>query len=633
MKAIIKGIIYKVVIVFCALHMAGMRASADDRNPLWNVQNQFSKEGFGLKGPVYSVSTKRMTPIIELGQVVRTDVHKQDSLIFDENGKIAKKISFTNEEKVSTYAHFPDSVEYSVLGKYGNPVRNTIAYRYDSSNRIIEVKCYEDGKLMTRRVFEYKPTGFETKYYYGKKEITYVKKGTDFAEAGGPFAVTGKLDKEGRVISMSKSVPFVANTTTYYSYNQNGDLFREGNKAIIGNNVVGTLRSNETGYRYEYVYDEYGNWTEKRTYKDGELLQAYESREIIYKSPEEILAEKKAEAEKIRLFEEDLQRKGEEYATKFAEDRKHVFKEFLVYRANKFIRDCAPVAGFTVVDDNYSFEFSDGVKANNVSFEAIDNWTNYNGCDNLISADMHIVLIPEYTPQGPKWYVVRYGNIADFDFNPNYSTDWVKLYREKFHSRNNVSDNDIENLWKNELYKLWRKSECASFEKNRYYLSAECANELVNAYEKGFVSPSASNKSKERISLADYKKFKEDEKRKNLCTTAFGACVFNNKLKPEADKIKKFTCDGSSYYFKKKDNTEIANQRFDTVLSGLDEVVYLSSDMTVALVIKRTYADYYLFIVELDGDNVKSINYISPKDAIKFAYPTSIKHKYNTGFS
>lgn len=637
MSACIKEFFYKLFRMFLICHFAVLNVSAENRNPLWNVQNNFTKEGGSLKGPVYSVLTKRMTPIVELGQVVRTDVTRLDSIVIDENGLIAKRINFRDKETVSTYVYFPDSIEYSVLGDYGNPKIKAVAYRRDSSGRIIEVKYYEDGKLNARRVFEYTPTGFETIYYSGKKEVAYEKKGNEFAEVGGSFPKSGKLDKEGRIISQTEAVPFVAKSTTYYTYNQNGDLVGKGNKTNLGNNVVGTLRSSESGYRYEYVYDSHGNWTEKRTYKDGTPSKEYIVREIIYKSPDEILAEKKAEAEKNRAFEEELQRNGEEYANKFVEDYcKQIFKERLVSYADNYLKYSVPIVEFSVSDDSYSFDMSDGTKISNVKFDKLGRRINYNGgWDNLISSDFHLVLIPEYTQQGPKWYVVNYGAVADFDFDPAHSTDWVKLYRAKYHSRNNVSKEDLEQLWKDELYRQWNDSKCRNIDERTYYLSKDsiCVNELVDAYDKGFVSPSSSNKENELKSLEKYKKFKEDEKRKNLCAIAYSACVFNDKNKPEAEKLKKFTCDESGYYFKKKDNNEIVNSKFDTELSGRDVQVYLSSDQIVALVLRRLYADYYLFIVELDGDNVKSVNYISPKDVMKFQFPTYVEHRYYTGYS
>lgn len=627
---IVEGL-YKMLFIFCICHFAISNVVAEDRNPLWDVQYQFVKEGYGLKGPVFSVTTKRMNPVVELGQVVSTNVIKLDSLVFDETGHIAKKCDFRDSPNVTTYVNFTDSIEYSVLGQYGNPECNAIAYKHDASGRIIEVKYYEEGKLKARRVFEYTPTGFESIYYRDKKEVAYARKGNEFAEVGGSFPKSGKLDKDGRIISQTASVPFVAKSTTFYTYNQNGDLVRKGNKTNLGNNVVGTLRSNESGYRYEYVYDNYGNWTEKRTYKDGKLQKEYEVREIVYKTSEEIIAEKKAELERNRLFEETLQRSGEEYATKFTEDYcRQIFKERLVSCADNYLRNSVPVVDFSVSDDRYSFDLSDGTKVSNVKFEKLDRRINYDGgWDNLISSDLHLVLIPEYTQHGPKWYIVNYGTIADFDFDPAHSTDWVKLYRDKYHSRNNVSDEDIKQLWKDELYRQWNDSKCCNIDKRTRYLSVDsiCVNELVDAYDKGFVSPNASNKEKEIESLEKYKKFKEDEKRKNLCAIAISACVFNDKNKPEADKLKKFTCDDSGYYFKKKNKNEIVNQKFDTMLSGGDADVYLSSDQSVAMVLKRAYLNFYLFIVELDGDNVKSVNY-SPIDIRKFQHPASVQHIY-----
>lgn len=658
MKAHIKYICYKVVIIFCIWLIAAPDTSAEKRNPLWNVQNQFSKEGYGLKGPVYSVTRTRKIPIVELGQVVRTAEKLLDSLVFDETGHITKKYDFVGKTNVITYEYCTDSiVEYSVQGQYGKPELYATVYKRDTSGRIIEVKSYEDGKLKARRVFEYTPTGYASKYYYGNKEVAYVKKGNEFADTGGSLPESGKLDNKGRVVSKTETLPSVFKATTYYTYNQNGDLVKEGSNAKLGNKVTGTLKKKETGKRYEYVYDKHGNWTEKRTYIDGELQNDYEVREIIYKSPEEILAEKEAELEKNRLFEEELQKKGEEFASKFVEDKKRRFKESLVYRADNFLKYSVPVKGFSVAYDEYSFEFSNGTKATDVRFEKVDGWEQYNGNDNLISSDLHIALVPEYTGQGPKWYVVKYGAIADYNFNPNDSTDWVKLYRDKFYSRNNIKDEDIEKLWNDELNRQWNTSKYNRMDERLYYLSRDsvCVNELVDAYEKGFASPPVANKKAERSSLESYKRFKaeerrraeelriaeerrkaeekrraENERRKKLCTIASMACSFGNNFKPKADKVKKFYRDENGYYFKKKDNSEIVVPLFDTQFAGGFGYVYLSSDQEVAVVSQQISRDVYLFVVELDGENVKSVNYIAPKDGKKFEYPTSIKYDLNS---
>ena len=63
--------------------------------------------------------------------------------------------------------------------------------------------------------------------------------------------------------------------------------------------------------------------------------------------------------------------------------------------------------------------------------------------------------------------------------------------------------------------------------------------------------------------------------------------------------------------------------------------VQKSTDQSVAMVYKQTYDGYFVFIIELDGDNVKSVNYfqLKGKDYDKFNFPERTKYNYQTGYT
>ena len=602
-----------IVLIFC-VHFSTTSIYADNRDPLWETQYEFNKKEYNLKGPVYSVSIKTLKPIIKLGEVVKTVTNTTDSLIFDEKGNIYKRFKKGAE---ITYSIEPDTVKYSILTQSGLPSVMSVTYKRDLSNNITEVRRYNNDNLYSRRVFQYTPTGFRSIYYHDEKEETYVKNGNSFKKSDDLRSTSGKFNKEGQVISM-KIDAILVESSTYYTYNQHGDIIRINDNAKLTNTII----QNDVGIRLEYVYDDHGNWIEKHRYKNGKLEDVYEKRDIIYKTPEEIINERKKENERIRLFEDELRKKGEELANAFMEKKRQFIKECLIASADNQTSASTPIANFSVTDDCYSFDLSNGEHIDGVRFEILDkrSYTN-EGFEDLISQDLRSVLVPKYdTREGPKWYIVRYNELVDFDFNPTDSIDWVQLYRDKYSIRNNVSDKDIQELYLDELNSQWKKSKYYSFDNYIYHNAHKlvCVNELVDAYDKGFISPSASNKRREADSLRAYKAYKEDEKRKYLCRIANSAADFYHD-KPVGNKLKKISSDQSGYYFKKKDNSEIINPIFDTSSSGgSTNWVFLSSDQSIAMVYKFTYDGSYVFIIELDGDNVKTVNYFPLKGNNRF---------------
>ncbi|MCM1336989.1 MAG: hypothetical protein NC187_00585 [Candidatus Amulumruptor caecigallinarius] len=623
-----------VILAICA------GANAYDKIPtLLDIQQKYTKKADNLNGPVYIVVTQSVTPVYEMGKKIRTDISTQDSTVFDENGYYQFKWEPMTRRH---YTVTPDSVTIShekrddVTSDHYYNKEYRLINEYDDKGRLVSHDTYVNGVLEKRQMFTYTATGYEGKYYLRDKRDpkNFEKNGNQFKYF--PYVYT--LNANGLPAKRVEYTPLLPiKVATYYKYDDKGNLINQWDETTARNILSGkTSKHNDKASRSTlvYVYDEHGNWIEKRSkYADGKINEAYTRRIITYKTPEEILAEKQAEQERIQLFERNLQKKGEEFAAKYAAEKKTRFKNHLVSSAALYIDKSKPIAAFTADADKYSFSFTDGESVRDIIFSLKD--TDRQGCDNMMSPDLHVVLVPQYTSQGPKWYVVKYDSTITFDFNPNDSTDWVKPYRDKFGNKENVSEDEIHRMWESKLDRLWKDSKAYlitqqySVDKN-----SVCVNEIVGAYERGFVSPSIANKERESKSLDDYRRYLEDEHRKKLCSIALLACTFNEKGKPEAEKIKQFSFDETGYHFKKKDKTELNGITFNTRMTHHPiphGTVYLSSDEAVAIVETFHQVERHIFVVELTGESVSSVNYLNPKETSNFVFPYALTHVYSEG--
>lgn len=588
----------------------------ENYDPLTYYQNKYKIEGNDLHGEVYSVTNLKMTPVYEFGSLVKTQSHAVDSLIFDENGNLYKKYEFDiYSPKVSTYVVRENSVSIDILTGHVKK-DSTILYEYDTTGRPSTILFKENDETCGRMVFRYTKNGYKSTYYKKNNDsTTVIREGDKFGYLEVMATMDGQLNAKGKPIKAIIKNPFFGEGTRVYTYNEHGDLLTVKSDGKLGNKLVGTRVKHESGTRYEYVYDEHGNWVERRKYVNGELKKEYIKRNIVYKSPAEILTIKKQEQEAIRIFEQNLQKKGEEYT----KDRKTQNIEYLwnnlLYSKRSLYTKLRgePVKRFEVNNDKYTFEFSDGHLLSDVIFT-----TKVTDSPGLLSSDMTVALLPIYTDDGPKWYVLKNEKLGEFISKSD--TDWVKIYRNKFPVEKNVSDKEIHELWEEELSSQFTQL----VNNDKDYVT----NELVNAYENGFISPSIADKKQEEESIEKYKIYKEHERRKNLCLLACSACTFNAKGEPEADKIKKIDINETGLSFKTKDNREFSNIKFNperlVERNGNYENTFLSVDQSLAIVSVRH--DMY-FIIEFEGDQIKSVNHTNPKDYIKIA--RSISYIFN----
>ena len=92
------------------------------------------------------------------------------------------------------------------------------------------------------------------------------------------------------------------------------------------------------------------------------------------------------------------------------------------------------------------------------------------------------------------------------------------------------------------------------------------------------------------------------------------------------EKLKEFEINGDAYTFTKKDKSVISNVHFNRKVCDLDYSYHnfglLSDDKKCALIIYRnSETQDFIYLVELDGDDITSINYIPYKKSNDFIIP------------
>ena len=391
---------------------------------------------------------------------------------------------------------------------------------------------------------------------------------------------------------------------------------------------------------YEYLYDEHGNWIGRNEYKtidgyfkkksDGEHGDGQWSmiRHISYKSPAEIkkINEERRAAE--TAYNDSLINAAKQYSYEFVTSKhteyinrlsaKGLIENKLPRRTSgfpSFSDAIKPIKSFKCEDGRYSFSFNDGFEVDSVTFTI--------ECGNEIYSDnAKYCLKWTSLEDGIVWIIARYKNGCSLDYTFDEAYDWKDVAQRYF-----APSKDKKDEWNTALSYIledyW----------NQKNIELECVNYIPEAYENGFKAPPAYSDGYkvEQTYFAQ----KNEKISKALCHAAFNACVFNNKSKPNAPKLKKFSCTDNKYTFVMNDKSEITDVTFDTELSGRDVMVTLSNDKKIALVIKRIYADYYIFVVKFENGDIKSINYISPKDARHFQHPQGkdLLHRYSTGYT
>lgn len=374
--------INKVRLYFYILGWVSLTASADNFVSRYQVENEFNRKGYNLKGNVLSVKETEVQGEMKFGEEVISGEKLKSTIYFDSNGRLYKK---TDPE--TTLYRWNGSNLIVISG--ADTLR--IEYVFNNNNELIEQNIGRH-EVVSKRKYKTIPGGYELTYYpepYSKGEIfrfvnNKVPEKTTFGQA------TNTYNLEGEIINYTyilKNEPGRKDSkeTKDYIYNSNGDLERIVEKSWINGLAKPPY---VTVTKWVYDYDDHGNWITKRKYKkqgNEELKPASHSwakREITYLSPEEIDSYYKNELtsrvnrrdsliearqkEIKKLYEDRLKEKIEQGIYLFA-DRNRPY-----YGSHVAEFRCQPINKASKYEDKYSFVFPDGTEVNNVYFKKID---------------------------------------------------------------------------------------------------------------------------------------------------------------------------------------------------------------------------------------------------------------------
>lgn len=541
-----------------------------------NLENEFTQKGKELKGNVFSVVRKRVTP--------HNEKELLDSIIFSKEGNILKVYRnpsiFSIEKGMFLYTITPDSVIKKGRIMWSDDIVMIEIVR-DSNNRIKEYKKYKkDGSLFSKIIFNYTADGYDGEYWpYHENKITFSLKGNvlTFKQSG----LSGKyvLNKNNKPIKLTW-------TNSFWGFGPKDEYWKYDNHGNV-------LEDPENIGKIEYQYDSVGNWISKKQYKADGRVHSLEIREITYMNPVEWENYEKEQIEAQNLLNQEILNKASEKTS-----------EFIVYKLEDFLYDLdrnqslqrsgLEIKNFDIKSDLYAFTFPDGTRVDNIKFDRKDIGSN---SEKFISENNSIVLYSNFSSDdGLNWYVMKF----DSEFDPMPKVDWVAEYKKTFAEEiifGNYEDNfeERENEFYNDiLYEQWEEfcnanNSPMGFKGTMY--------KIENPYENGFESPSIADKAKEKELLETWRAQKEFDDRLDQI---FKLLKTEGK---EIAKIKKFKVDDRGSYssvrvysFKLKDNIDHNEITFNSI--GADKRL-LGSKHNNKL---RGFLDRNKILISEDGD-------------------------------
>lgn len=237
---------------------------------------------------------------------------------YDENLNLLEKVYYVHEELNERYCYEYDQSNRVVGGSvYMKTFQQEYSFenQYNDAGEVAEYIRYEDGKEVSRTLYQYDADGNEI------EAVVYV----DGVEEQ---ITTSKYDDRGNLIEKTKSEYGVVTDRMVYHFNADGNLMEEHvsiyengvetNQSVYQYNEKGNMTSciiyndgqeiyrSLTDYEYDaqgrmlasydngndtpsvkYSYDEYGNLTERKEYKNGQLeFRSVTKYEKIRLSPE-----------------------------------------------------------------------------------------------------------------------------------------------------------------------------------------------------------------------------------------------------------------------------------------------------------------------------------------------------------
>lgn len=543
---------------------------------------------------------------------------------------------------------------------------------------------YYENIVAQARHFSFQKNGTK-----GEIEETWSDYGLPSSPFGGFYWIGDKdasliFDSYGRVTKIMPQRPVERSVAYEIEYDQLGNIIKFTNFEYV-------RRRNRNGYDYypakretitaQYEYDSNGNWIKLRVNvpKDYNVTSydvpsysgtIYYFRDIEYYTDEELAGFNISDQRKAR--EELLARiteSAKSYCKSYAQEKNEQYLDLLAGwrgRYNSWNRspgNAATLVGFDVVGDIYSFHFSDGSSIDSVKFThtsdvnasltAKGHGSPRKVNEYFISEDMRVVLVPRYDiTLGPLWYVGLYRDNMKYEFVPDTSKDWKGMFVDKYGYRDDVSEEDLNELWKEELDRQYKSSirnyrtSCVLMVKIGHWdylfdiaehnallkekIPEVIINQIPNPYDNGFVSPSIADKSVEKELLEKLNKRKEQEKRQRILDFAYDFQIFNDKIVVplyrernsdfivpddiKVEKLRSFEINGDKYSFTKKDKTVISEKKFTNSL--------ISDDNTIVIVRRNDYIKgSNVYIIELDGNILKSVNLIPTKELKGFIMP------------
>jgi len=245
-------------------------------------------------------------------------LHRYETTSFDRAGRVKKKVNDPAGDDFRKWEYDYDADGNLLQGKYfdksynpketwhsayderGNLVEvrhNNIQYKsnlhsirtyfYDDRNRLIRqlVRRYsQNGDLeytfsysydvlgnVIEEVYQHEEANFSTKWSYTYDPMNERTRETFYNSEGMVFTgyhVTNEYDSDGRLVdTIRHDLSGVQQSRTSHSYNEHGHLTESTTY-----NPDNSLNSVTT---YEYIYDEWGNWIEKRTFTTNNLRETY----------------------------------------------------------------------------------------------------------------------------------------------------------------------------------------------------------------------------------------------------------------------------------------------------------------------------------------------------------------------
>ena len=531
---------------------------------LESLLEMYSLREFDLKGDVHIMKTYNVKFSNSYGEIHEGETRMNSYVEFDKNGKIKKD---GNDKEITAYYHVSDTVIF--IEKKDNYYSKKLRYKYDEQGR---VNYITDGKQVIK--VQYTPTGYKGEFWEDTKTKADIKKENNiFSYKYELLSGEYYLDKKGRPVKYRFRNKLFGRTDTevLFKYNDMGDMIftssREANES---------KPYTQSSWRYEYVIDEHGNWTERKQFNKNDLIN-WEKREFEYRTPDEIDVYEK---ERVKELEKRVNNIGSHLLDSITEYSKRIVS--VSYKKGT----PEPIKCVKTNNDMYDFAMSNGSFLNNIVFTVKKG-------DMICDSTNTYILEPDYNDyDGPSWYlhILIDPNMTPIDWLKEYERCYNEYFNWKWYDK--VSDSMIIKAFERCIPSL--KFNVVTYK-------------IEDPYEGEFKSPSISNIDKEKESLIRAEKNRHfDELCKKIFSQPSESSYKNIKKGNELLKIKKFKNRNDVYEFKLSDGQDVKditfvrlepvpgskawNEHYD--FWQVDNSILISSDEKYAIILPRVLSQY-----------------------------------------